>query len=508
MTPGATDAAAILADPSPDAALRAALERLDAARDDAGQVALFEQLAWRHDIADYWVWFRMCRTYIALGRPDAAVLCAARAVRIEPDWPASEYLHRVLFDRFRARDDLAACGAVLAEHTRRLPDSRAFAPDESAPVFRALGIDPASLRPAPAQTAAVARLQEVMRTVFARPDLTVTSDTTLEDVAGWDSVSQVSLMLGAEDALGTRFEPEAFLAARSVGALASLMAGVVVPVAEKPKLIVYGNCHAGALAAIYARTPAIADRYYVVHHDLWPGEDTRARDLADFATAEVLMIQDVSQWRAHPLAERLPAGLRVAWFPFYHVSALWPFDAAMTGADPGMERAMQAAERAGVWLPFRYRDVLLGRLRDELPDPQARFARYRDTVPPDLARRAEIEEARLLAEDARHGLTTGRYIVDNYRRTRLFHTLTHPTIAVMHRVAAEVLGRAGIDLGGAPLAEVPEYMGDLQVPVHPGVIERLGLTWVDADSRYSMDKREHWTWAEYVRRYIETPVPA
>jgi hypothetical protein len=98
---------------------------------------------------------------------------------------------------------------------------------------------------------------------------------------------------------------------------------------------------------------------------------------------------------------------------------------------------------------FAYTDNLLGRLREQTPDAQERFRRYRDLDiddPPDLARYAEYEEVRLLREDARLGLGLGRFILENYQTTCLFHAITHPTRALLVEMTREIAAGLGIEV--------------------------------------------------------------
>lgn len=263
------------------------------------------------------------------------------------------------------------------------------------------------------------------------------------------------------------------------------------------KLIVYGNCQSAALYEVLKATPEVTRRWTVVHHELWASGAALEQALAHFDDCDVLVRQDLRNWRTHPRRDLLPPHTRIVDFPFCYIAALWPFDGHQNGNDPGW--------RFGEGdLKFAFTDRLLGRLRETTPDPETRFARYRDLNAPDLpdiARYAEFEEARLLREDRRIGSTLGRFIVDHYRTTRLFHTITHPTPLLIRRLADEVLAKLGL----APLPEgrdVPDYLGYFQVPLHPEVIRALALTWTTPGADYKFSPAERLTFEQYIRRYI------
>ena len=254
-----------------------------------------------------------------------------------------------------------------------------------------------------------------------------------------------------------------------------------------PKLIVYGNCQAWAVSWVLARIPAITGRWEVIHHAPWPDAERERRESADFADAEVLLLQNIRNWLSHPMRERLSPQTRVVRFPFLYFAALWPFDSFVAGPDQPMIDAMFAAKAQGKPFAIECHDALMGRLRSEIPNPAERVARYREldfADVPDIRRYADFEEARLLAEDRRLGYTTGRFIVDNYREIRLFHVLTHPVGGLIDRLIGEVLRKLEIDPSGAPPFDETS-MRNTQVPLHPLVIEKLGLHWVTPDSLYN-----------------------
>lgn len=263
------------------------------------------------------------------------------------------------------------------------------------------------------------------------------------------------------------------------------------------RLIVYGNCQTAALYEVLRRIPAVTARWDVVHHELWAKGDVLERNLAEFDECDVLLQQDVRNWRTHPRAGSLPATTRVVRFPFCYIAALWPFDGHQNGNDPGWRFGEGE-------LKFGFTDNLLGRLRAETPDPVARAARYRALDVPDpvdIARYAAFEEARLLREDQRLGFTLGRFIADTYRSQRLFHAITHPSRALLVRMTEEVLARLEVDAGPID-ALVLDYLGYFQVPLHPQVIAALGITWADEQTTYNFNNAEKLTFDEYVARYI------
>lgn len=67
------------------------------------------------------------------------------------------------------------------------------------------------------------KLTGVFREVFEEDDLVVTRTTSAKDVAGWDSVMHVTLMIAVERAFGVRFKSGNVAGLKNVGELADLI---------------------------------------------------------------------------------------------------------------------------------------------------------------------------------------------------------------------------------------------------------------------------------------------
>ena len=64
-------------------------------------------------------------------------------------------------------------------------------------------------------------LVDLIRKVFACPDVQITATTTAQDVEGWDSLSHVNLIVAAEDRFRVTFTQAELLKMRNVGDLAA-----------------------------------------------------------------------------------------------------------------------------------------------------------------------------------------------------------------------------------------------------------------------------------------------
>ena len=67
------------------------------------------------------------------------------------------------------------------------------------------------------------RLNEIFHDVFEDDDIVVTRPTSAKDIAAWDSVMHVTLMISIESAFKIRFHSSEVVGLKNVGELADLI---------------------------------------------------------------------------------------------------------------------------------------------------------------------------------------------------------------------------------------------------------------------------------------------
>ena len=68
------------------------------------------------------------------------------------------------------------------------------------------------------------KLEDIFRTVFDRADLTIADGMTAADVEGWDSLAQINLIVGAEEAFAVRFQTAEIKSIKNIGEFKRLIA--------------------------------------------------------------------------------------------------------------------------------------------------------------------------------------------------------------------------------------------------------------------------------------------
>ena len=271
---------------------------------------------------------------------------------------------------------------------------------------------------------------------------------------------------------------------------------------------VYGDCQAGAVAEFLRATPAVFDRFEIIFHFVGLQDANHAAawedDLRRSSFLLLQMIKASSNYVVHSLTDgRLPTVIR---FAPIGLPSMWPFDTAFGGDDAQAKLLCRAHTRPHM----HFFDALHAKLRP-MGDAHARLQAYRTltgTMPAEAAsfiKRREFQRVfdydvyRLQQADNFIGTSIGRYVISNFRKRRLFHSLGHPAAEIIAMIAREALMRIGIQPGlSGPTTDTMSYY---QVPIHPVVAEVLGLEWVLQDITYRVYDEEL-TFEQYQMCYI------
>ncbi|HLY46227.1 MAG TPA: WcbI family polysaccharide biosynthesis putative acetyltransferase [Stellaceae bacterium] len=267
----------------------------------------------------------------------------------------------------------------------------------------------------------------------------------------------------------------------------------------KRKIVLIGNCQCETLRQGFAHVEALNRRFEVKYHFVQLPRTLHEFAARDLESCDVLLIQDTRLWDAFPLRDCVRPGAEVLRFPPVRFTSPWPFD-AWNG--PG-DRAAHAREAPN--LTFPYLDGLLGRLRGEIPDKEARFRAYRSLTCPGVVnyrRLHELEMRRLAATDKKYAITIGDFISGNFANRQIFHTTVRPNWEIFGQLLRFVARLVGVREPIALPSSVDAALRNPQIPVHPKVARDLGIGWADERTRY-LNRGRAMTWEAYIRSYIE-----
>jgi hypothetical protein len=269
------------------------------------------------------------------------------------------------------------------------------------------------------------------------------------------------------------------------------------------RIVMIGNCQSETLRQGFARTESLSKLFDVKYHFVQLPRNLHEFAARDLETCDIVLVQDIRLWDDFPLRDRVRPGAEILKFPLVRFASLWPFDAWNGPGD------RQAHDREAPNLTFSYLDGLLGRLRKEIPDKEARFDAYRSLELPgelpgviNYRRLHQMEVRRLAGIDKQFGISIGSFILENFQNRQLFHTTVRPNWEVfsllMQFVAKLVGAREPISL----TESIDAGLRNPQVPVHPKVARDLGVKWANENTRY-LDHGREITWESYIRSYID-----
>jgi len=268
---------------------------------------------------------------------------------------------------------------------------------------------------------------------------------------------------------------------------------------RRKSILVIGNCQANLLARGLSDNTHLARLFSVRHHAMIYPANLIESGRREVEEADLILIQDIGDWNHYPLRDHIPLDqVPHARFPCIRFASLWPFD-AYNGPGDELARTKDLPN-----FHFTYFDGLLARLRREIPDPEARFAAYRDLSVAGLinpARLHAMEEKRLTAMDEQYGIDAGCYILENFRKKRVMYTTGHPNGAVLAILQNRILSALGLKRSWRGLF-VENKLRSLQVPVHPAIARTHNVGWANERTRYPF-RGKSVTWEEYFRIYID-----
>lgn len=272
----------------------------------------------------------------------------------------------------------------------------------------------------------------------------------------------------------------------------------VHPIRRK-NIVIVGNCQSEIVRQGFTRVDTLNERFHASYHFVTLPTNLYEFARRDLEAADILLVQDIRDWEDFPLRDCVRPGAETIRFPGVRFASLWPFD-AWNGPDD-----TEAYRREAPNLTFAYRDGLLGRLRQQIADPEQRFLAYRSLDCAGVVnyrRLHDFEERRLLSMDRKFDIAIGAYILEHFRKRRILHTTVRPNRQVLDMLMQYILRAIGVR-GRHPLPEHAEaLLRNPQIPVHPKVAGELGVRWADENTRYLHGGREV-TWESYIRSYIE-----
>lgn len=273
-------------------------------------------------------------------------------------------------------------------------------------------------------------------------------------------------------------------------------------------VLLYGNCQIPFLAKFLGGIPGLNDAYRFVcqtNHGL-PGEDVRLV-LDDVGSDVALLFEQIDE-RAHvPVREAMRARLACPKivFPTYWLASMWPIDCTETRIRP---------EPRFPWGRYPLGDAIGLQVAELGLKGDAAFAAYMDRSArhmPNIDVRFERDLQRMRRYDRESDVPITDLVLANFRQRHWFwtwgHTAVEPLVELaqlLWRAARPVLGgtdeeaRRGIAAAASGVAGI----GEIQLPIHPMVIEALGLEFCNDETRYRWYDQS-WTFREYITRYIE-----
>lgn len=193
-------------------------------------------------------------------------------------------------------------------------------------------------------------------------------------------------------------------------------------------------------------------------------------------------------------------------FPSVDFNLLWPFNC--------VNPYNRVEPPQFPWGRFPYGDrIVLGALERGMPpaDVLEYYLTGWDSYKPDLNRLARLERARLDARDSHCDVKLTPWVIERFRKRRLFWTVNHPAQVVLSEMVSRLFQAASAvepALQNADLEETSriyfpagEQLSIANIPIHPAVAEELQLEWYDPNQRFDVFGKTY-SYEEYFKEMI------
>jgi len=253
------------------------------------------------------------------------------------------------------------------------------------------------------------------------------------------------------------------------------------PRGEKPTLLVYGNCQAGAVSAILGADRALAAAYAIHYLPSFDDRVSGSRNVAPEVIARTALLLEQFDANPFPYRNQLPLHCANIVFPSVDLNLLWP----LRFANPYNDQPTEATP----WGHYPEGDrVIIDCVQRGLSADET-IVYYRTHAHehlPNLSRYAEMEKTRLRTRETRCDITMSDFIFSSLSSDRLFWSANHPTTVSLRELCERLLAAAApavpesrlVDIDRSLTMFAPEGpLGFLSVPIHPLIVEHFDLRW-------------------------------
>lgn len=248
------------------------------------------------------------------------------------------------------------------------------------------------------------------------------------------------------------------------------------------KVVISGTCHGDIIQKLLEKSPeyrARARTTFVPNYQTSGGCFGPApveHLLPELAGCDLLIYHKVQAYDFPSLLRRLPASSLAVEIPYITSKLYWPtYD---------LEPIWLVKHNATAYIPFPC--LALNRLVEQCPDDAVVRRTYlRMDLTKAVDMRAVVDGQMAYLRRIQQGtiFDFAGFTEANFRTRQLFHLINHPSIGYFEMMANRILQ----ELGVSDSVELrPDPFGVQQMPVHPSVIAYHGLTWCDADTRWTI----------------------
>jgi FkbH-like protein len=272
-------------------------------------------------------------------------------------------------------------------------------------------------------------------------------------------------------------------------------------------LVIYGNCQGAVLNGLTTRLRAIYEDFEVFH--LLGHVPEEQAKLADPILDDAVLLWEQYDERASvpmrdELRERVGPNCRRLVYPSLSMFSLWPFNWPDTRNHPEPRFPFGR-------YPYDGDSIAIEIAKDGLTGEKA-FERYMEMSRQrlrNLGGQFDRDVEQLRRRDSFSDIRMADYVLDNYRKNRMFFTWGHVAGQAVKEIAVKLLARSH-DILNADLSRLEDNMSalpigidDFWMPIHPDVAAWHKLDFAQGEDTLYNIYGNWWTFKEFMIKYIE-----
>tara|TARA_R110002167_G_scaffold363697_1_gene584481 strand:+ start:64 stop:927 length:864 start_codon:yes stop_codon:yes gene_type:complete len=279
----------------------------------------------------------------------------------------------------------------------------------------------------------------------------------------------------------------------------------------RPKCLLIGTCIAEGMEYFLRSSAPFMQRFelqcfWTNDHDQRLDLDRISAELHDNCEAAIFHPREWADWGNEDsylaLIEAIPEATQKITIPYPVFTPLWPFHCF----DPRNKSCADRIAVHGGRVRYPYGD---SHVLSRIMAGDSRQTIIEDYLAADVPAMIDIDHmfkttfAIQMRKEATTTVKVLDYILDTFQTIRGFNSMNHVSNSSLLHMSNQVLEQLGLPMLPLSILERTSLLVRPEMPLHPSLIRYFGLSYVDENTRYEVNRYQRLTFPEYLANYID-----